>query len=230
MPSESHSDSKPERQGSTGKSTGDLFNPQLGQNLMNGNQAIYHLVLRNFVELYADLPDQIERLIRDNNQSGLVRLCHNLKSTTGQAGSVEVAAQSAALEKSIKASPWPLDDSFHQQLEHYCQDIAELKRQVEAYLETLGSATAAAAQGHDSASNVLPPQSDDHQQARAIVLRQLQAHLGEHDPVNSRQALNQLLQLDWPESSAGTLRQISKLLSQYKFEQALDLVIQMANK
>jgi HPt (histidine-containing phosphotransfer) domain-containing protein len=207
----------------------DWFNPQFGQSLMNGNQVIYQSLLRSFVTLYADLPAQIERLIRDNNRSGLVRLCHNLKSTTGQVGSAKLSAQSDALEKAIKTAPWPLDDSFRQQCQRYCLDIAQLQRQVETYLETHGLA-ADTTTADTAAANVAHPDAGDLEQAKAVELRQLQVHLGEHDPVTSRQALNQLLQMAWPESLAGKLRQIEKLLSQYQFEQALDLTIQLTRR
>lgn len=206
-----------------------LFSPQSGLELVGGNQMIYRSLLRNFIDMYADLPDQIEQLIQQNSPTGLTRLCHNLKSTTGHAGSAALSERSSELEKSIKASEWPLPGNLAQQIKIYGRDVIKLLHEISKYLESLESAetTETTESTESRGQKTVQPNRDNEYLASLPQLRDLKVHLSEHDPIGSRQILNTLLAVNWPEQLADNLRKIDRLLNQYQFEQALIQIDQM---
>ncbi len=206
-----------------------LFNPQLGLKLMDGNQAIFHSLLSQFIAIYADLPGQIRQLVQADNQKGMVRICHNLKSTTGHAGSVTLSSRSSLIEKSIKASAWPLEKELLQELEQYVADVVTLQSQIKTYLATVHQTEDQANQAGHQAGRKAPghPAKNGDQRTMTAELQTLRQHLSEHDPVSSRLVLQQLLQSDHPDFIKTKLFSVGTMLNQYQFENALALIDQL---
>ncbi|MDD2534632.1 MAG: response regulator [Eubacteriales bacterium] len=186
-----------------------LFNPNTGLDLVGGNVDIFRSLLRNFIAIYSDLPNQIDRLLTENNQSGLSRICHNLKSTTGHAGSAILSTQAHQLNQIVKTGAWPPSQETKQQLEQFGRDIIHLLNVISHYLETVDQVEAAPVMSESTLQ-------DECMQA-VYRLRQL---LQDHDPLASRDIVQFILNSACSHAVADLMQRISRNLNLYQFEQA----------
>lgn len=188
-----------------------LFDPQIGLDLVGGNVDIYLSLLRHFIALYSDLPEQIDKLLAASDRSGLSRICHNLKSTTGHAGSSILSEQAHQLNQTIKTGAWPPLPATVHDLKAFGRDVIHLLTILSHYLDEIDSPKASAADAK--------PDPDIH--SLALALNQLRQAMSIHDPVASRTALHELAQADLPEQLLEIRDRIQSLLDQYHFENAL---------
>ncbi len=196
----------------------DLFDPQIGIDLVGGNVEIYHSLLRNFIALYSDLPNQIEKLLKAGDRSGLSRICHNLKSTTGHAGSSVLSAQAHQLNQTIKTGAWPPLENTEQDLVQFGWDVIHLLTVLNHYLD-----------GLDQAAK--PEKTDELDPTLSALMsrfKHLRQALDIHDPLAARQILSQLSKQSLPDQASDKLLRMAKLLNQYQFENAALLLDQTA--
>ena len=195
-----------------------LFDPQAGLDLVGGNEEIFRSMLRNFIALYADFPQQMEQLLANDDRTGLSRICHNLKSTTGHAGSAVLSAQAHQLNQTIKTGAWPPNQDTQQQLLQFGRDVIHLLNVISHYLEVIALPE----------QTVLTPVLDPTREALLENLKQLRRLLQEHDPQAARLVSQQIQPSPILARYQDKLLRIDKLLNQYQFENALLVVDQLA--
>lgn len=195
-----------------------LFDPQAGLDLVGGNEEIFRSMLRNFMALYVDLPHQLDQLLAKGDRTGLSRICHNLKSTTGHAGSAVLSAQAHQLNQTIKTGAWPPSQETRQQLTQFGRDVVHLLNVISHYLETVGLPE----------QTVLTPALDPSREALVDDLKQLRHLLQDHDPQAARLILQHIQPSPVLARNQDKLLRIDKLLNQYQFDNALLVVEQLA--
>jgi len=143
-------------------------------------------------------------------------------------GSSVVQQQAMACELQLKSTPGPLTAAEKADLASLVQNMLHLMDLAEAYLAsqslTSGPSPATPVQTASSAGQTGADPAAAGQTDAASIWQLLRNSLDGHDPKNSRKYLSQLQEQTEQESDQEILRQVQKLLGQYQYAQACQLL------
>jgi HPt (histidine-containing phosphotransfer) domain-containing protein len=116
------------------------FDPEAGLELVAQQTAIYHTLLGRILASFGDLPAQTEVLLKGSGRPALIRLYHNLKATTGQAGSERLSAHADRLVSRLRqdgSDPGhSIDADLLEDILAFNADFDHLLAAIRAYLAT----------------------------------------------------------------------------------------------
>lgn len=81
-----------------------LYDPNIGIQLLDGDLTIYRSVLNRFIMQFKSLPDSLRRVDESGWEMDIIRQLHNLKSIASMIGCPSLTQQAASIEKNLNLS------------------------------------------------------------------------------------------------------------------------------
>ena len=179
---------------------------QAGLSRVAGNRKLYLGILNKFRHSQADVPEQIEKALAEEDRATAERLAHTLKGVTGNVGADQLQEAARALEMAIKSGE---------------QDVTALIAAVRTALSHVLSALAAL----DSAD--LPPAGNtgsmDPEKVRPL-LEKLRRLL-EDDDAEAADVLDNLQEQLSGQRCSADLDKLSLAIDEYDFEAAIEHLV-----
>jgi CheY-like chemotaxis protein len=179
-----------------------------GLRRLGGNHKLYTQILRKFHAGYARTDRDIQRLMVDGKDEEALRMAHTLKGLAGNIGAAELQTAAAALEACMKG--------------HEPDAFEPLLNRLTAELDTVIRGLAALEPEHQEAhlnhgEEATPEQLLD-------ALETLQIHLKSRKPKPCKAAFEQLSGMVLPRKLAPAVANIGRLVSKYKFMEAVQVL------
>ncbi|MBL7163489.1 MAG: PAS domain S-box protein [Anaerolineales bacterium] len=188
---------------------------QDGLTRIGGNLALYKKILARFLEDYPQATSQIEAALESDDQELAQRLAHTIKGVAGNIGAVELQAASGDVEKAIKQQD---DEQLDGLLVTFDEALKIVLGSLERYLAEQGEADQSEADEADSEVSVAGPGE------LLTLLGQLEPFVEKRRPKQSKEIMAEITGQRWPEALDHQIDQIDKLITKYKFKDALLLI------
>ncbi|WP_143169185.1 response regulator, partial [Vibrio quintilis] len=175
---------------------------KLGMEIAQNNAKLYRKLLSKFSRTYCDIETLLDS--QDTEETG--RFIHTLKGTAGNIGASQISRIALRLEESIAAQD---DASVTGQLRH---ELSGLVNQAIQAIDEL-----------DSEATGLKPSGDDETdpEKEKLLIQKLRSLL-EDDDTEALEVLNELEELPVQSFDKAKLKTLSKAISEYDFDSALD--------
>jgi signal transduction histidine kinase/DNA-binding response OmpR family regulator/HPt (histidine-containing phosphotransfer) domain-containing protein len=176
-----------------------------------GNQQLYLRMLRKFGQSQGDFAVEFDNACQDADESAALRCAHTLKGVAANIGATGLSEAAGLLEAACKnGSP---EAEVAQRVDQVCGALAVVKQGL-SVLDNIESA------GGEAAATMEP----DPQQVKALL--EVMAQLLEDSDTEAAEIVEQLGPLVASSSQRGSFTRLEKLVEDYEFEDALELVQQ----
>ncbi len=177
---------------------------------MGGNKKLYKKLLLKVRAEYAGSDKEIACALEKGEQEEAQRGAHTVKGVAGNLGATELQAKAAELEAAIKNRDI---DSYSGLLDSFGKVLADVVEALKAVEPERPEADAGASgEAADSATLI-------------ASLESLAPHLKKRKPKPSKEAVEDIHKLVWPEEYDQDVRQLEKMVGKYKFKDA-EVVVQ----
>jgi PAS domain S-box-containing protein len=180
-----------------------------GVQRVKGNETLYHKLLRNFVEDFGDLPEQLPQDLRTNRMVDAIHRVHSVKGVSGNLGGNELMAAAGSLEKALREMNDHPHFSVDEHLRVFIDCHQEFLATVTAYLALNPELVPEAPEGPRGTPEELQP-----------LLENLRAALAAEEPRPCKEILRSLAQRRWPESVEAILAELRGLSDRYRLAEA----------
>jgi CheY-like chemotaxis protein/HPt (histidine-containing phosphotransfer) domain-containing protein len=181
-----------------------------GLRRVNDNGTMYLKLLRRFYEDYVDAAQEIRRALASGDRELGSRLAHTIKGVAGNIEIGDVRRAAGALEMAIKNDTLSGAPEILDTFEKILRDVA---KSLKGYFDTHG-------QGGDAA---VPPGIEDISGLQEL-LKQLESHVRERDPKQSKAIVEEMGKFSFPVSVAEEIQNLRHLVGRYKFKDAATLI------
>jgi PAS domain S-box-containing protein len=178
-----------------------------GLAITQGNTALYRKLLVKFRDNYADFETEFREAQESNDAEAVTRLAHSLKGVAGNIGATQVQEAAGALEQaSMKGQS---------DLEELLQHAVDVLEPLVHNLAVLNS---------EQVLNEAEGNVDTKQVSELLIqLRELL----EEDDADATVIIGELEALPTPAVNQAQLKQLSKFIGEYDFEEALNVLIEL---
>jgi HPt (histidine-containing phosphotransfer) domain-containing protein len=179
---------------------------------VSGNKELYQNLLVKFSRDYADVPEQVQTALSDNEKAIAQRLAHTVKGVAGNIGAEDLQAVAGELELMIK------EDKF----EEAQKELNAFEQALSVVLKSLESL--AKPEPQDEKVTV-----DDPARLRGL-LQDLAGHVKKRKPRPCKELLVELNKITCPRGHAQDITQVAALVEKYKFKEALSVLEPLLEK
>ncbi|MBM9614552.1 transporter substrate-binding domain-containing protein [Desulfobulbus rhabdoformis] len=181
------------------------FDMEDGLGRVVGNTKLYISLLRKFAKQYQNATEEIQSVFSSGKVEDAERLAHSIKGTAGNLGAKALQESAAVVEGALKEKnlPVPVLASFDEALRLVQHSLATLPTEDEAMEER---------------QKAISPHEDLLGAMEAIL-----PHLKAQKPKPSKECMQEINSLGWPESIAEEVNALSQLVQKYKFKDAFTL-------
>ncbi len=181
---------------------------------MDGNRTLYGRLLGNFLSGFRDTPERLCEELQSGQVKTADRRVHTVKGVAGSLGGKELQMAAAELEQALLRQKNGNGCSLDIPLQNFLRCHREFLAAVESYLA-----------GQPDPEGPLPPEPPRGTSAELReMLDQLRAGLAEDEPKPCKEAIRRLMERSWPEEVGIVLGELDRLVSRYRFSQALDFI------
>lgn len=190
----------------------DGINISAGLAITQGNTALYRKLLIKFRTNYASFPTEFSDALKSDDAEAATRLAHTLKGVAGNIGATQVQQAAEALEQACI--------NGQADLEELLQSIID---ELESVINSL------AALENTGISKVTAEQVDNKQVDNEQVDRLLSRlrELLEDDDADATEIIDELEELPTPAIDQALLKQLTRTVSEYDFEEALKVLVDL---
>jgi len=207
---------KPGAQGETSlPDTLSGINMQAGLGHVGGNRSLYRNLLIKLRDDYVESPRQIRDLLDSGKNADAERLAHSVKGVAGNLGAEPLQEAAKSVEFAIKGSE---EDEYATVIDTFADELGRVQASLSA-IRSDEPVVADKADGPVATAETL-----------LEVLNNLHPLLKSRKPKPIKEVLAVMQALNWPESLRGDLGELVKLVSKYKFKEAMTLTESMIEK
>ena len=189
---------------------GKQFNTPVGLKRLGNNRQAYRRLLERFVDSQKNFPARLEAALDADDQQEAIRQAHTLKGVAGNLGAEQLQHWAGELEAELKTGLQATPESQKQTLKEL-QDVLQ-------YLQEWLTSNP-----HASATETAKKPQTWSEDELHKALQELSDLLENYDAAAVQQVEN-LLEHDLPEPWTTRIQSIKKLLAEYDFEAALDVL------
>ncbi len=179
---------------------------------VGGNKELYQNLLVKFSRDYADVPEQVQTALSDNEKTIAQRLAHTVNGVAGNIGAEDLQTVAGELELMIK------EDKF----EEAQKALNAFEQALSVVLKSLESL--AKPEPQDEKVTV-----DDPARLRGL-LQDLAGHVKKRKPRPCKELLVELNKITCPSGHAQDITQVAALVEKYKFKEALSVLEPLLKK
>ncbi|MBF0102559.1 MAG: cache domain-containing protein [Desulfobacterales bacterium] len=195
------------------------INIQLGMSRIRGNEILYRKILHQFFTDFANMDEQIQNALKQEDFNKAHLLAHTIKGVSGNIGALLLQNHSAKLEASIKEKNKPDIEECLSEFKITLHDIINSLKFIDILQEP--TETVEKSKGKDIDPNFKE------------LLMQLKDTVKARQPKESKSLMEQIMGYDIPEKYTQQLNELNKTIEKYKFKNAqsiLESIIEMVNK
>ena len=180
-----------------------------GLSRLGGKKILYRKLLFNFRSDYSNYVQLIRSALNEGNTSKARNMAHTINGVAGNLGASELQHASAALECAIEQG-----EDLAAGLDEFEKALAEVMKALELIATPSGESPLAI--GITARAECTG--------ALVKSLKELAPPLRAHQPIESSKAIKNIKMLPWPENLQGDLEELTKLVTKYKFLEALEML------
>jgi PAS domain S-box-containing protein len=185
-----------------------------GLQRVNGNQALYLKLLKDFVANFGDMKTPLLKELRTDRWEDTIRLVHSVKGLSGNLGGKGLMAAASSLEKALREMEG-------------CGALFSLGEPLRAFIDRHEAFLSSAAAFIARQAETEPAQQEMPEgmpEELPPLLEELRAGLAAEEPRPCKAALAALGQRRWPENVEKLLREIRGLVDRYRLAEARALL------
>ncbi len=180
-----------------------------GLSRLGGKKILYTKLLFSFRSEYSNYMQLIRSALIAGDTSKARNMAHTINGVAGSLGAVELQHASAALECAIDG-----DADLAAELDEFEKALREVMKALELITTPSGeSSLAIGIVGQAECTGAL-----------VKSLKELAPSLRAHKPIESSKAIKHIKMLPWPENLQSELEELTKLVTKYKFLEALEVL------
>ena len=185
---------------------------KLGLSRVSGNQKLYLKLLDKFVRDFTDTVSQIQTALDQKDFPLAQRLAHTLKSVSGNIGARGVQAAAEIVETAVAKH----------ELTNISGYLDQLDLELTPVISGIKKADVMTAVSPDPALQPDLPEGDSKMLKEFLI--QLQPLLAMGKPKPCKEIVSKMAAFAWPDDQLSKIRELSKLISKYKFKLAKDIL------
>ncbi|SLM29089.1 putative Histidine kinase [Desulfamplus magnetovallimortis] len=189
-----------------------LINTATGLSRVNNNHDLYSRLLMKFHDDHLDIMKRINDAVNSGDQELAVRLVHTVKGVSGTIGAVSLQEKGALLEHALKSD-------FNSDNSKLVNEFGDAMQEILKLLEMAPSLQA----NVDKDGNSTPSEISDPSRLLEL-LEELQPHVAKRKPQPSKELMQKIASLKWPDDLSISVKELEKLIGKYKFKDALQSV------
>ncbi|MFA9464756.1 MAG: response regulator [Velocimicrobium sp.] len=193
----------------------DGLDVESGMRRVLGKQNSYIKLLRKYVEQQKNFTDEINHAFDACDYDTAQRLAHTLKGVSGNIGAVEILRKAAVLEEAIK------EKQAEDIIKEYTIDVGKtlniMRNKIEKILP---------------ADEVITVKSGEESSTDALIsqLKIIRPFVKTRKPKKCTEMLSSYRELIWPLNLHKDAEDLDKLITKYKFKEALELLDELLKK
>lgn len=191
------------------------LNSELGLRRMLGKKEVYISILRKYVLNEKDAFIKIEKLLSIGDWNSAERIAHTLKSVSGSIGAVQIQVKSAEIETAIR------EHTSYDILNSIIKEASAMLTKMIGYLE-----------------NILPEKENAYKFEDQVsecedlikILEELRPFIKTRKPKKCAGVIERYKKLVWPSEIREQADLLQKLISKYKFKDAMNILESLGEK
>ncbi len=189
----------------------------LGLQRVGGNKKLYRKILGDFKENYPNFTKKIKTSLEDMDNPVAERLAHTIKGVAGNIGAEELNKAAAELEAVIKKEEMGAYKeklkNFAKKLNFVMESLKELKTDEEPGLKKKAEGAAASSK-----------------EELLAVLNKLEPFVKKRKPKDSKQVMEEINELVWPDEFHKEINELGGFIKKYKFKDAVGVLESLIKK
>jgi PAS domain S-box-containing protein len=180
-----------------------------GLSRLGGKKILYTKLLFNFRSEYSNYTQLIRSALNEGNTFKARKMAHTIKGVAGNLGASELQHASASLECAIERG------------EDFAAELDEFEKELRGVMKALEIITTPSCESSLPIGIIAQAECPG---ALVKSLKELALSLRAHQPIESSTAIKHIKMLQWPESLQNDLEELTKLVTKYKFLEALEML------
>jgi PAS domain S-box-containing protein len=180
----------------------------VGLRRASNNKELYLDLLEMFSDECAETRDGLLQELAVGDIVSAARRAHSVKSMAGNIGATALQEAAAALETALRR-----DEAYDQHVEVF---LDHLKTVLEGIRKEISS--------REAVVQSVPDRPMGGESEFEELIEKLQLALADSEPVRSQKTIRLLTAKNWPRLDSSELKQLSRLIRHYRFEEAMDVL------
>ena len=182
------------------------INIGIGLKRVGGNERLYLDLLIKFHRDNQNIIKEITTALDKKDHELAQRLAHTIKGVSGNIGATDIQKAAESLEQSIK----------DEQLENSMDQLQALKEKLQIPMEQLAILSQTMLKDDSKATEKPQGEAD---QLKSFLM-ELEPFLNKRKPKPSKEIMEKINQFEWDDQYSGSIEDLSKFISKYKFKDA----------